>query len=82
MAILEAKKILKKIYKTLLHLLKSVNNKHILFEPTSRRSVHHHPPRERLHLGRETWLSVVERTSALSKMQSQSKDTKKTKRAR
>ena len=36
-------------------------------------SVHPHPPRERLHSGRETWLGTVERTSALSKMQSYKK---------
>ena len=54
-------------YKTFLHLLKSVNNKHTLFELMSRRNVHQHPPRERLHSGRETWLSAMEKTSALSK---------------
>jgi len=49
---------------------KNVNNKHTLFELVSSWSVHQHPPRERLHSGRETWLSTMERTSALSKMQS------------
>jgi len=67
MAILEAKKFQNT---TFLHLLKSVNNKHTLFELMSRRNVHQHPPRERLHFGRETWLSTMERTSALRKMQS------------
>jgi len=47
-----------------LHLLKNVNNKHTLFELVSRWSVHQHPPRERLHSGRETWLGTMERTSA------------------
>ncbi len=66
-----------KIQNFFLHLLKSVNNKHISFELVRRWSVHQHPPRERLHPGRETWLRIVERTSASSKMQSQSKNTKK-----
>jgi len=71
MAILKAK-----IFKiqNFLHLLKSVNNKYTLFELVSRWSVHQHPSRERLHSGRETWLSTLERTSALSKMQSHSKN--------
>jgi len=56
--------------KTFLHLLKSVNDKHTFFEFMSSGSIHQHPPRERLHSGRETWLGTVERTSALSKMQS------------
>jgi hypothetical protein len=60
-----------------LHLLKSVNNKHTLFELVSSRSVHQHPPRERLHSERETWLSTMKRTSASNKMLSQSKNTKK-----
>ena len=60
-----------------LHLLKSVNNKHTFFELTSSWSVHPHSPRERLHSGRETWLGTVERTSALSKMQSWSRNTKR-----
>jgi len=59
-----------------LHLLKSVSNKHTLFELLSSWSVHQHPPREQLHSGRETWLSIVERTSALSKMMSRYKNTK------
>jgi len=66
-----------KIQNFFVHLLKSVNNKHTLFKLMSRRNVHHHPSRERLHSGGETWLSIVERTSASSKMQSQSKNTKK-----
>ena len=83
MAILEAKKkFSKKIYKTFLRLLKSVNNKHTLLELMSRRNVHHHPPQERLHSGRETWLSVTEKASALSKMQSPSKKNKKKQKAR
>jgi len=40
-------------------------------------SIHPHSPRERLHSGRETWLSTVERPFALSKMQSWSRNTKK-----
>jgi len=63
--------------RTFFFFLKSVNSKHTLFELMSRWSVHQHPPRERLHPGRETWLRTVERTSASSKMQSQSKNTKK-----
>jgi len=61
--------------------LKSVNNKHTLFELMSRWNIHQHPPRERLRSGRETWLSVMEKASALGKMQSQSKDTKKNKKS-
>jgi len=57
--------------------LKSVNNKHTFFELMNSWSVHQHPPRERLHSGRETWLSTMERTSALSKIQSWSRNTKK-----
>jgi len=53
MAILEAKNF--KI-QNFLHILKSMNNKHTLFELVSRWSVHQHLPRERLHSGRETWL--------------------------
>ena len=49
---------------------KNVNNKHTFFEFMSSGSVHPQPPRERLHSGRETWLSTVERTSVLSKVQS------------
>jgi len=64
-------------YKNFLHLLKSVNNKHAFFELMSSWSVHQHPIRERLHSGRETWLSIVERTSTLSKMQSWSRNSKK-----
>ena len=75
MAILEAK--IFKIQNFCLHLLKSVNNKHTLFQLVSRWNVHQHPPREQLHSGRETWLSTMERTSALSKMLSQSIHTKK-----
>jgi len=71
MAILEAK--IFKIQKLFLHLLKSVNNKHTFFEFMSSGSVHPQPPRERLHSGRETWLSTMEKTSALSKMQSYKK---------
>ena len=56
--------------KIFLHSLESVNNKHTFFELTSSWSVHQPPIRERLHSGRETWLSTMERTSALSKMQS------------
>jgi len=52
MAILEANFFSK--YKTFSHLLKSVNNKHTLFELMSRRNIHQHTPRERLHPGRET----------------------------
>jgi len=66
MAMLEAK--ISK-YKAFLHFLKSVNNKHTFFELMSGWSVHQRPIRERLHSGRETWLSTMERTSALSKMQ-------------
>ena len=47
--------------------LKSVNNKHTFFELMSIWSV---SIRERLHSRRETWLSTMERTSALCKMQS------------
>ena len=47
-----------------LHLLKSVNNKHTLVELVSIQNVHRHPPRVRLHSGRETWLSTTEKTSA------------------
>jgi len=47
-----------------LHLLKSMNHKHISFELVSIQSVHRHPPRVRLHSERETWLSTMERTSA------------------
>jgi len=65
MAILEAKNSQK--YKTFLHILKSVNNKHTLFELMSRWNIHQHPPRERLHSGRETWLSVMEKASSLNK---------------
>jgi len=68
MSILEAK--IFKIQNFFLHLLKSVNNKHTLFELVSSWSEHQHLPRERLHSGRETRLSTMERTSALSKMQS------------
>jgi len=75
MTILETK-IFFKLQKSFLHLLKSVNNKHTLFELVSRRNMHHHPPRERLHFGGETWLSIMGRTSASSKMQSQSKSKK------
>jgi len=57
-----------------------MNNRHTLFELVSRRNIHQHPPRERLHSGGETWLSIVERTSASSKMQSQSKNTEKYKK--
>ena len=60
-------------------LLKSVNNKHIFFELMSSWSVHQHSPWERLHSGKETWLSTMERTCALSKMQSWSRNTKKKK---
>jgi len=60
-----------------LHLLKSVKNKHTLFELVSRGSVHQHTTGEQLRYGRETWLSTMERTSTSSKMQSQSKNTKK-----
>jgi len=66
-----------KFTKVFLHLLKSVNDKHTLFELMSRWNTHQCPPWERLHSGRETWLSVMERISASSKMQSQSKNTKK-----
>ena len=62
--------------KLFLHLLKSVNNKHTFFELMSSWSVHQHLPRERLHSGRETRLSTMERTFALSKMQSQPKNKK------
>ena len=72
MAILEAK--IFKIQNIFLHLLKSVNNKHTLFELVTSWSVHQHPPRERLHSRRETWLSTMKRTSASSKMLSQSKE--------
>ena len=75
MAILKAK-IFKNI-KLFLHLLKNVNKKHTLFELVSSWSVHQHPPREPLHSGRQTWLRTMEKTSALSKMLSQSKNTKK-----
>jgi len=67
MTILETKKF-QNTKNFFFHLLKSVNNKHTLLELMSRRNVHHHPPRERLHPGGETWLSIVERTSASSKM--------------
>lgn len=62
--------------------MKSVNNKHILFELMSRWSVRQHSPREQLHSGREAGLSTMERTSALSKILSQSKNTKKSKLAK
>jgi len=74
MTILEAK--FSKCKTFFLHLLKSVNNKHTLFELVSRWSVHHHTSLERLHSGRETWLSTIERTSTSSEMQLQSKNTK------
>ncbi|KEH15622.1 transmembrane protein, putative [Medicago truncatula] len=70
-AILKSKKISKITKKLFFYIfLKSVNNKHILFELVSRWSIHRHPSRERLYSERETWLSIVERTSVLSKMQS------------
>jgi len=68
MAILKAKFF--KIQNFFLHLLKSVNNKHALFELVSRWSKHQHSLRWRLHSGRETWLSTMERTSTLRKIQS------------
>jgi len=37
------------------------------FELMSKWNIHQHPPRERLHSGRETWLSVMEKASALNK---------------
>jgi len=77
MTILEAKKFK---MQTFFFFFESVNNKHTLFELVSRWSVHQHPPRERLHPRRETWLRTVERTSASSQMQSQSKNTKKYKK--
>jgi len=45
--------------KPFLHSLKSANNKYTFFELTSSWSVHQHPIRERLHSGRETWLSTT-----------------------
>jgi len=73
MAILETKNFSKKTFPCV---LKNVNNKHTLFELVSRWSVHQHPPREQLHCERETWLNTMERTSTLSKMLSQSINTK------
>ena len=41
-----------------------MNNKHNLFELVSSWSEHQRLPWERLHSGRETWISIMERTSA------------------
>jgi len=76
MTIIEAKKKIQNT-KLFLHLLKSVNNKHTLFELLSRRNVHQHLPRKRLHSRKETWQNTMERTSTSSKMQSRHQNTKK-----
>ena len=68
--------------KLFLHLLKSVNNKHTLFELVSSWSVHQHAPWERLHSERETWLRTMERTSAFARRSHIQKKIKKWKLAK
>jgi len=41
-----------------------VNNKRTLFKLVCIQNIHRHQPRERLHSGRETWLSTMEKTPA------------------